>query len=110
MRDNLATSKYLDVIISNGFNILNQEPTRIMEMAQTCLGHFIIKDVHHQKLHLLYNQGFSDHTRAEQKIYIKEIKNESKVSFTDTSFIKKDKHVQQFNTELEKQLQSCNPQ
>ena len=55
MRDNLPTSKYLDVIISNGFIILNQEPTRIVEMAQTCPDHFIIKDVHHQIL------AFSDH-------------------------------------------------
>ena len=42
MRYNLATSKYLDVITSNGFNILNQEPTTIMEMAQTCLDQFIV--------------------------------------------------------------------
>ena len=44
------------------------------------------------------------------KFLLKEIKNESKVSYRDTSLIKNDEQVQQLNTELEKQLQSFNPQ
>ena len=60
LKKNDLAAAYFDIINSKGFELLNSDPTRISTSTDSCIDHFITKNVE-GKIKTHKDESFSDH-------------------------------------------------
>ena len=102
------SSKYHDVIESNGFEHLITKSTRVANTSETLLDHFIPKDLKVKSAQVRDNLSFSDHSPITLEFYSSHLKDEDTETYCGTSFVKSILSVNRFNQEISKTMQTIN--
>ena len=88
LKKNDLTAAYFDIINSNGFELLNSNPTRISTSTDSCIDHFITKNVEGKIKTHKDEKSFSDHYPISLEIVAKHSNFKPELNFRDISFIK----------------------
>ena len=61
LQKNKLQQSYLNTITANEFELLSKSATRISDISETCIDHFIIRNLQNPTIEVLDNECFSDH-------------------------------------------------
>ena len=98
------SSKYMNMIASNGYDFCIHERTRIDSTSASCLDHFLVNGIRVINNKVLTNQSYSDHAPIVLTIGIDGENTIMCQKFRDTSFLKSPKKVTGFLEMLENSL------
>ena len=102
--NNLVSQKYTNIIESNGFDFLIENPTRITDSSATCIDHFIARDIDISMAKVLDEQNVTDHCPIVLEFLISTKDFEIHKIFRDTKFLEIDQNVSNYLFNLNNEL------
>ena len=88
------------MIISNGFELSPESPTRVSSNSTTCIDHFIYQNINNPTVEVMEQENVSDHFPILLECKFKSDENTAKSNFRDTSFLKNPSLVYEYRRNL----------
>ena len=104
LKADYISSKYMNMIASNGYHFCINKPTRLDSSSAICLDHFFVKGVRVINDNVLTKQSYSDHAPIVLTTGIDGENTTKYQKFRDTSFLKSPKKATCFLETLETSL------
>ena len=92
------------MIISNGFELSPESPTRVSTNSTTCIDHFIYQNINNPTVEVMEQENVSDHFPILLECKFKSDEKTSKSNFRDTSFLKNPSLVYEYRRNLQSSL------
>ena len=108
LANNQLQSNYICAITSNDFELANPETTRETSNSATCLDHFIYQNFANPEFNVLTHENFSDHypILMNWQVNVDVDIEENYLPFRDISFMKDQKQLSNYLTDLDWNLRN----